>query len=92
MKMNKKEIILKEISKIPRGSLMTYKEIAVKTNSNPRYVGYVCSQNRDYENIPCHRVVRSDGKIGGYNKGVKKKEKLLREEGIVIINGRIKHQ
>jgi len=84
-----KERVIEAIKKIPRGKTKTYKDIAQEVGCSPRYVGYVCSLNRDYENVPCHRVVGSDGSLGGYNRGVKLKEKLLKEEGVKIKNGRI---
>jgi alkylated DNA nucleotide flippase Atl1 len=46
-------------------------------------VGNILNKNRDPE-IPCHRVIRSDGKIGGFNKGIKRKVSLLKKEGVVI--------
>ncbi|MBI2591332.1 MAG: MGMT family protein [Candidatus Brennerbacteria bacterium] len=68
---------------IPRGKTLTYKEAAARA-SRPkawRAVGNVLNKNCDPK-IPCHRVVRSDGKIGGYNKGVKMKLRLLKKEGV----------
>lgn len=73
------------VRKIPRGKTMTYKEVAAKAG-NPgaaRVVGSVMKANYDPE-IPCHRVLRSDGKIGDYNRGGSAaKLKLLREEGAI---------
>ncbi len=62
------------VKKIPRGKVLSYKEIAKLTGSSRawRAVGNILNKNRDPK-IPCHRVIKSDGKIGGYNKGVKKK-------------------
>ena len=73
-----------EISKIPFGKTKTYKEIAVsigKPNS-ARAVANACGKNPYPIDIPCHRVVRSDGNIGGYSGdgGVKKKMQLLKSE------------
>ena len=67
-----KEHVLAIVSKIPKGKTMTYKEVAQKAgNANAsRAVAAIMSANAD-KNIPCHRVVRSDGKIGGYNGSVK---------------------
>ena len=68
--------------KIPKGSVLTYKEVA-KLAGNPnavRAVGTILSKNYNPE-IPCHRVIRSDGKMGGYNRGgIKKKLALLKKE------------
>ena len=73
-----------EISKIPFGKTKTYKEIAVsigKPNS-ARAVANACGKNPYPVDIPCHRVVRSDGNIGGYSGvgGQKKKIELLKAE------------
>lgn len=68
--------------KIPKGSTMTYREVAIKINhpNSARAVGTVLSKNFNKE-IPCHRVIRSDGKMGGYNRGgVEKKEEILKKE------------
>ena len=76
--------VWKEISKIPIGETRTYKEISIaigKPNSS-RAVAKACGQNPYPIVIPCHRVIRSDGKIGGYSGkgGIKTKKKLLKEE------------
>ena len=70
------------VKKIPAGKMMTYKEVAEKAGFPKawRAVGNVLNRNSDPE-IPCHRVIRSDGKIGGYNRGTKKKIALLKKEG-----------
>ncbi len=68
--------------KIPKGSVLTYKEVA-KLAGNPkavRAVGTILSKNFNPE-IPCHRVIRSDGKMGGYNRGgIKAKAEILKQE------------
>jgi len=71
--------IWKEISKIPYGKTTSYGKIAKKLNTSPRYVGNICGQNKHLLFIPCHRVIRSDGNIGGFSGlgGVKLKKKLL---------------
>jgi len=53
-----------------------------------RAVANALARNPHPLKIPCHRVVRSDGKIGGYKLGTEQKAKLLAEEGIVVQNGR----
>lgn len=76
--------VLDATRKIPRGKTATYKEIA-KLAGRPgayRAVGNILNDNYDTK-IPCHRVIRSDGKIGGYNRGAKKKMALLKKEGAV---------
>ena len=74
--------IWRELYKIPYGKTKSYQEIAKKVNTSPRYVGNVCGQNKHLILIPCHRVVRSDGKLGGFSApgGVKTKKKLLNLE------------
>jgi O-6-methylguanine DNA methyltransferase len=71
------------VRKIPRGQVCTYAEVARRAG-NPRAaraVGAIMRANRDPQ-IPCHRVVRSDGTMGGYNRGGERaKRKLLRAEG-----------
>ena len=75
-----------ELKKIPKGEVRTYKEIAVaigKPNS-ARAVANACGKNPKPIEIPCHRVIRSDGNLGGYSGkgGVSTKRKLLKKEGI----------
>jgi O-6-methylguanine DNA methyltransferase len=69
--------------KIPVGKTLTYKQVAQQAGSPRawRAVGNILAENYDPK-IPCHRVVRSDGKLGGYNRGQQKKRQLLDEEGI----------
>lgn len=74
------------VKRIPKGKIATYKEIAEKLG-NPklaRYIGNALSKNCDFKNIPCHRVIRSDGRIGGYVLGEREKIKRLKKEGIEI--------
>ena len=74
--------IWKQLIKIKYGSTKTYGEIAKILNTSPRYVGNVCGQNNHLLIIPCHRVVRSDGSLGGFSGlgGVKLKKKLIELE------------
>jgi O-6-methylguanine DNA methyltransferase len=79
-----KEKVLEIVKKIPKGKTMTYKKVA-KLAGRPeawRAVGNILNKNKDPK-IPCHRVIKSDGKIGGYNRGKKLKEKLLKKEGAI---------
>lgn len=72
--------------KIPKGRVATYGSIA-KALGNPkasRLVGKIVGMNPNPIKVPCHRVVMSSGKIGGYAYGVEKKINLLKEEGISI--------
>ena len=69
------------VVKIPSGKILTYKQVACRAGSPKagRAVGNILSKNYDPK-ISCHRVIRSDGKIGGYNRGVQKKIGLLKKE------------
>jgi len=80
-----KEKVLAVVSKIPRGKTMTYKEVARLAGRPRAYraVGNILNKNRNPK-IPCHRVIRSNGKIGGYNKGTRKKQELLKKEKVLI--------
>ena len=78
--------VLDIVSKIPVGKVMTYAQVAVKAGSPraSRAVGSIMKKNYRSE-IPCHRVIRSDLRIGEYNRGGQKgKIKKLRSEGIII--------
>ncbi len=71
------------VAKIPKGKVMTYGEVAKKAGKPgaARAVGMFMANNYNLK-IPCHRVVRSDGKIGNYNRGGEdRKAEMLREEG-----------
>ncbi len=80
-----KKKVLAIVSRIPRGKVLTYKEVAARAGGPCafRAVGNILSGNYDPK-IPCHRVIRSDGKIGGYNKGAGVKIKILKKEKIKI--------
>jgi methylated-DNA-[protein]-cysteine S-methyltransferase len=83
------------MKKIPKGRVSTYKIIANKIGTNAcRAVGNACRRNPNPPTIPCHRVVRSDGGVGGFagvtsGEQIKKKAMLLKKEGIEIKNGKI---
>lgn len=83
--------VLKLVSIIPRGKVTTYKELALALGRPRacRAVGNALARNPNPVMIPCHRVVRSDGKIGGYKLGARRKMKLLLEESIKIEKSRI---
>lgn len=70
------------VSRIPEGSVLTYKQVAAQAGRPKAYraVGNVLNMNYN-PNIPCHRVIRSDGKLGGYNRGTCKKITILAKEG-----------
>jgi O-6-methylguanine DNA methyltransferase len=74
------------VANIPKGSVITYKEVAIAAgNENAaRAVANIMAANYD-KDVPCHRVIRTDGGLGGYNRGgVRAKKKILLEEGVVL--------
>lgn len=77
--------VYKVVRRIKKGQVLTYKEVAKKAGSPSawRAVGNILSKNKD-SNIPCHRVIRSNGKVGGYKEGQKKKIALLKKEEIQL--------
>ncbi|MBU6141849.1 MGMT family protein [Patescibacteria group bacterium] len=77
------ERVYRIVRQIPRGRRLTYKQVAARAGSPNAYqaVGNILNKNRDFKNIPCHRVVRSDGTPGGYVRGGKMKIALLKKEG-----------
>lgn len=76
--------VLRVVRHIPKGSIMTYKEVARRVGSPRAYraVGNILKKNFDPK-IPCHRVIRSDGKTGGYNRGARNKQKILKRENAI---------
>ena len=74
--------IWNELSKINYGQKKSYGEIAKKLNTSPRYIGNVCGQNNLLLIIPCHRVIKGDGSLGGFSGlgGIKLKKKLIQLE------------
>ena len=76
--------VWKEISKIPYGETRTYKDLAIAIGKpdSARAVANACGKNPYPPIIPCHRVIRTDGKLGGYSGkgGIKTKKKLLIQE------------
>jgi len=71
--------VWRELKNIKFGKTKTYGEIAKKYKLSPRHVGKICGQNKIVIAIPCHRVIRSDGSLGGFSSigGVTLKKKLL---------------
>lgn len=79
--------VLAVVKQIPKGKTLTYGQVALRAG-NPgaaRAVGTILSTNYDPK-IPCHRVIRSDGKMGDYNRGIENKIKILTKEGTLGIN------
>ena len=80
--------VWKYLVKIPKGKVKTYKEvaIAIKMPNSARAVANACAKNPYSPKVPCHRVVRSDGSLGGFSVpgGIKLKKKLLKKEGFLL--------
>ena len=80
--------VWKYIKTIPKGKVKTYKQVAIgiKSPRSARAVANACAKNPYAPKIPCHRVIRSDGALGGYSGrgGIKQKRKLLRSEKVAI--------
>ena len=79
--------VLGVVKKIKKGEVLTYKEVAHLAGNKraSRAVGNILNKNKDLS-IPCYRVIRSDGQIGGYNRGKKNKLIKLSSEGIIFNN------
>jgi methylated-DNA-[protein]-cysteine S-methyltransferase len=78
------------LRKVPKGKVTTYKLLAKKLNSKAyRAVGNACHKNPYFPVVPCHRVVKSNGTIGGFSSGIMKKIKILKKEGIEVKNNKI---
>jgi O-6-methylguanine DNA methyltransferase len=74
------------VRKIPKGSVLTYKQVAKKAGNEKaaRAVANIMAKNYDLD-VPCHRVIRTDGSLGGYNRGgITKKRSLLLSEGVQL--------
>jgi len=80
----------KELIKVPKGKVTTYSELAKAVGTKAvRAVGTAMAKNEKLIEIPCHRVVKSDGSIGQYASGQAKKIELLLEEGVPVENGKV---
>lgn len=82
--------VRKVVASIPKGQVLSYKEVAVRAGfpGAARAVGTLMKNNYD-PSIPCHRVICSDGRLGQYNRGEKRKAMLLEEEGVKISTFRV---
>ena len=84
-----KEKVYEKLKKVPFGKITTYKLLAKAVNSKAyRAVGNILNKN-PYKDVPCFKVVRSNGEVGGYASGTKNKIKMLKKEGIKIKNNKI---
>ena len=78
------------LRKVPKGKITTYKEIAKSLGTKAyRAVGNAMNKNPYAPKVACHRVIKSNGEIGGFASGTKNKIKLLKKEGIIIKKGKI---
>ncbi|KAG2472146.1 MAG: 6-O-methylguanine DNA methyltransferase, DNA binding domain protein [Nitrosopumilales archaeon] len=89
--MNLDQLVYKKLMRVPKGKITTYGELAkaVGLKNGQRAIGRIMNKNPFPVIVPCHRVVNSNGKIGGYAYGQDVKNKMLTKEGIEIQNGKI---
>ena len=83
------EVLETLLQLIPIGKVTTYKSLAKLLNTHPRVIGRLLAENEKLIVVPCHRVVKSNGDVGGYKLGKDFKEKLLKMEGVRIKNGKV---
>ena len=83
--------VLDLCAKVPKGKVTTYGAIAKKLKTSPRAVGGALKRNEHPIVIPCHRVVKSDGSLGGYTSEKYRKDVLVRKEGLKIKEGKIQN-
>jgi methylated-DNA-[protein]-cysteine S-methyltransferase len=80
--------VWKYLKTIPKGRVKTYKQVAISINrpKSARAVANACAKNPYAPKIPCHRVIRTDGSLGGYSAkgGIKAKKNLLKNEGFEL--------
>ncbi len=89
--MSLEELVYKRLMEVPEGRITTYGELAraVGLKNGQRQIGRIMSRNPYPGIVPCHRVVRSTGEVGGYLYGTEIKTKMLSREGVGIQDGRI---
>ena len=89
--MNLEQKVYRKLLEVPRGKVTTYSELAkaVGLKNGQRVIGRIMNKNPYPVVIPCHRVVLSNKKVGGYAWGEKVKSKMLAKEGIKIKKGKI---
>lgn len=80
-------------TQIPRGRVTTYAELARAVGGRRfrgfRAIGMAMNRNPHAPRVPCHRVVGSDGRLVGYAGGLDKKRRLLAQEGVIVVAGRV---
>ncbi|HYM65625.1 MAG TPA: MGMT family protein [Candidatus Sulfotelmatobacter sp.] len=87
--MNSFDKVYKIVATIPKGKILTYKEVSILANvNNPRIVGYALHSNKNPKEIPCHRVIKANGKIAdGYAFGGKHIQiEMLKNEGVEFLD------
>ena len=78
------------LKKVPKGKVTTYKALAKVLNSKAyRAVGNAMNKNPYAPRVPCHRVVKSDGFVGGFASGPRNKIKMLKNEDVEVKNGKV---
>ena len=78
------------LKKVPKGKVTTYKALAHVLNTKAyRAIGNAMNQNPYAPKVPCHRVIKSNGEIGGFASGTNRKIEMLKKEGIVVKNNRV---
>ena len=89
--MNIEQKVYKKLLDVPKGKITTYGDLAkaVGLKNGQRLIGKIMNKNPYPVLVPCHRVVMSTGKLGGYAYGKHVKIKILSDEGVKIINGKI---
>lgn len=89
--MNLEQKVYKKLTEVPQGKVTTYVDLAkaVGLKNGQRVIGQIMKKNPYPVIIPCHRVVKSDGKVGGYAFGEDIKTNMLQKEGIKIHDGKI---
>ena len=90
MKISFNEQLYKLLKTVPKGKVTTYKELAKALNSKAyRAVGNAMNKNPYAPKVPCHRVVKTNGEVGGFEGGTKKKIAMLKKEGVEIKDSKI---
>lgn len=91
MKKSFSQQVYKLTRHIPKGRVATYVAIAkaLKNKGAARAVGNALNKNPYAPQVPCHRVIRTTGEVGGFASGPKRKIQMLRREGVIIKNGRV---
>jgi len=89
--LNLEQRVYKKLLEVPEGKITTYGELAkaIGLKNGQRVIGNIMNKNPYPVIVPCHRVVKSDGKIGGYAYGENVKTKMLSYEGVTTLKGKI---